>query len=135
MSTQKRQCMIVTKEKNIPSFNLWVHHTKIRQVNWFSYLRSLITSDGRGDREIKRRIAMSRKTSSKIKKILCNPKITVATRLRVWKCYVLLVLKYGSETWTVSKEMENRIIQAEMWFLCRLLRIGWESHTTNEGFN
>jgi len=127
--------MIVTKEKNIPSFNLWVHNTKIKQVNRFSYLGRLITSDGWCDREIKRRIAMSRETFSKIKKILCNPKIPVATRLRVLECYVLPVLKYGSETWTVSKEMENRIIQAEMWFLRRLLRIGWESHTTNEGFN
>jgi len=83
-------------------------------VNWFSYLGSLITSDGRCDREIKRRIAMSRETFSKIKKILCNPKITVTTRLRVLECYVLPVLKYGSETWTVSKKMEKRINAIEM---------------------
>ena len=36
-----------------------VHNTKIKQVNWFSYLGSLITSDGKCDREMKRRIEMS----------------------------------------------------------------------------
>ena len=77
----------------------------------------MITSDGRCDREIKRRIAISRETFSKMKKILCNPKITISTRLRVLECYVLPVLKYVSEKWTVSKEMEKRINAAEIWFL------------------
>nr|XP_027208548.1 uncharacterized protein LOC113802211 [Penaeus vannamei] len=72
VNTKKTDYMIETKEKNIPSFNLWVHNTKI------------------------------------------NPKITVTARLRVLECYVLPVLKYGSETWTVSKKMEKRINAAEM---------------------
>ena len=42
------------------------------------------------------------------------------------------ILKCGIETWTVSKEVEKRINAAEMWFLWRVLRIGWESHTKNE---
>ena len=49
---------------------LLLHNTKIKQVNWFSYLGSLITSDGKYDREIKRRIAVSREAFSKMKKIL-----------------------------------------------------------------
>nr|XP_027219991.1 uncharacterized protein LOC113812322 [Penaeus vannamei] len=69
--------------------------------------KKTVHDNGWCDREIKRRIAKSRETFSKIKKILCNPKITVATRLRVLECCVLPVLKYGSETWTVSKEMEE----------------------------
>ena len=32
---------------------------------------------------------------------------------------------------TLSKEMEKRVNAAEMWFLRRALRLGWESHTTN----
>ena len=48
------------------------------------------------------------------------------------ECYVLPILKYGCETWTVSKEMEKRTNAAEMWFLRRILRICWTSHSTNE---
>jgi len=32
VNTKKTECMIVTKEKNIPSFNLWVHNTKISEL-------------------------------------------------------------------------------------------------------
>ena len=32
----------------------------------------------------------------------------------------------------MSKELEKGINAAEMWFLLRVLRIDWESHTTNE---
>ena len=109
--------MVVTKKRDIPTCNIWVHTTKIKQVNWFSYLGSLITAGSRCDKEIKRRIVMSRETFSKLKKILCNPKITMPTRLRVRECYVLAILKYGCETLTVSTEMAKRIDAAEMWFL------------------
>ena len=56
--TQKRQCMIVTKKRNIPTCNIRVHNTKIKQLKWFSYFGSLITSDSRCEKDIKRRIAM-----------------------------------------------------------------------------
>ena len=132
VNTKKTECMVVTKKRDIPTCNFWVHTTEIKQVNWFSYLGSLITADSRSDKEIKRRIAMSRETFSKLKQILCNPKITIPTRLRVLECFLLPILKYGCETWTVSTEMEKRINAVEMWFLRRILRTGWTSHTTNE---
>ena len=64
--------------------------------------------------------------------VLCNPKITMATRTRVLQCYVLPILKYACESWTISKEMEKRINASEMWFFRRMLRISWTSHTSNE---
>ena len=37
-------------------------------------------------------------------------------------------VRYGC----VSNEIEKRIKAAEMWFLRRISRIGWDSYTTNE---
>ena len=37
---------------------------------------------------------------------------------------MLPILKYGRETWPVSKEIEKRIDAAEMRFLRRILSIG-----------
>ena len=45
---------------------------------------------------------------------------------------MLPIIKYGCETWSASKEMGKRINAAEIWFLRRILRIDWTSHTTNE---
>ena len=57
--------MVVTKKRGIPTSNIWVHTTKITQMNWFNFLGRLITVDSRCDKEIKRRVAMSRETFSK----------------------------------------------------------------------
>ena len=42
------------------------------------------------------------------------------------------VLTYGSECWTVSKNMEKRIEATDMWFLRRMLRIQLVKKISNE---
>jgi len=49
----------------------------------------------------------------------------MTTKLRALECYIMPVLTYASETWTVSTAMEKRFEAAEMWFLRIILD---ESH-------
>ncbi|RUS78482.1 hypothetical protein EGW08_013770 [Elysia chlorotica] len=51
---------------------------------------------------------------------------------KVLRAYVLSVLMYGSECWTISKEREKRLLAIEMWFLRRIFRISWTEKKTNE---
>ena len=39
---------------------------------------------------------------------------------------------YGSETWTISRVMQQKLEAAEMWFLRRMLMIAWTEKKTNE---
>ena len=39
---------------------------------------------------------------------------------------------YGSESWTISREMRNKLKAAEMWFYRRMLRVSWRDRVTNE---
>ena len=48
------------------------------------------------------------------------------------KCYVWSTLLYGSETWTMKKDMINRLEAMEMWILRRMMRIPWTARITNE---
>ena len=64
--------------------------------------------------------------------ILINAKIDITVRLRILKCYIIPILTYGSECWTVSSTMRKRIEASEMWFLRRILRISWTRHVSNE---
>ena len=64
--------------------------------------------------------------------MLCSKKFNIETRKRFLKCYVWSVLTYGSECWTISKNMAKRIEAAEMWFLRRMLRIQWVEKWSNE---
>ena len=56
----------------------------------------------------------------------------MTTKIRVLKGYVWSTLLYGCECWTITKDNENKLEAAEMWFLRRLLRISWKEKKSNE---
>ena len=129
---KKTECMVVSKKLDVPDCQLTVGEREIKQVEKFSYLGSLITSDGRSDSEIKKRIGMSKAIFEKMGKILKNRKLSMKTKLRVLDCYIFSTLTYGSECWTISQTMEKRLQSVEMWFYRRMLRISWTEHMSNE---
>ena len=132
LNSKKTLCMVITKKLVAPRCSLHAEGKSINQVEQFVYLGSLITADGRCDKDITRRIGMAKDAFRRMEKILLNRTISITTRLRVLSCYVIPVLTYGSEGWTISAAMERRIDAAEMWFLRRMLKVTWYSHTTNE---
>ena len=54
------------------------------------------------------------------------------TRNRILQCYVIPILTYGSECWTISPNMERKLEATEMWFHRRMLHISWKDHVTND---
>ena len=131
INIKKTECMVMSKKKDTPVCNLFIHGKQVKQVNSFKYLGSTVTSDGKSDCDIKKRIAIAKDSFSKMSSILKNGKLAMKTRLRVLNCYVFSVLKYGSECWTISKAMENRLQAAELWFYRRMLRLRWTDRVTN----
>ena len=67
-----------------------------------------------------------------MKNLLTNNRISVQTRTRALRTYVWSTLMYGSESWTLTEEMKNKLRAAEMWFYRRMLRISWRDRVTNE---
>ena len=90
------------------------------------------TSDGRNDAEIKIRIGMAKDAFQKMEKVIKNKNITIETRNRILQCYVIPILTYGSECWTISPNMERKLEATEMWFHRRMLHISWKDHVTND---
>ena len=80
----------------------------IKQVEQFNYLGSMLTSDGRCETEIKRRIGIAKKSFKDLSNVLANRKISFDTRKWILKSYVWSVLLYGCETWNRSRNMEER---------------------------
>ena len=48
------------------------------------------------------------------------------------KSYVWSTLLYGSEAWTLSKTLKNRIEAFEMWCYRRMLKIKYTEHVPND---
>ena len=88
LNSKKTVSMVFTRESGVPNCVLRVHNEVIRQEEHFTYLRGELTSDGKSDKEVTKRIAMVKATFSKLKTILINHQISLATTLRILKCYV-----------------------------------------------
>ena len=69
--------MVFSKRKTIPTCNIYLENEKIKQVQEFKYLGSMITSDVRCDQDIKCRIAIAKKTFMEEKNIFTNSKVSI----------------------------------------------------------
>ena len=75
---------------------------------------------------------MAKDTFQTMKTILTNRNIKITTKVRVLKTYVWSVLLYGCECWTINKEIEKELEEAEMWFIRRMMRISWTEKRSNK---
>ena len=132
LNVKKTECMVVSKKSLNPICNLISKGEKIKQVQTFKYLGYMVTSDGRSDTEIRRRIAIAKDSFNKMKPILKNRNILMETKLRVLKAYIWSILLYGCESWNISTDMIKKLQATEMWFIRRMLRISWEEKKTNK---
>ena len=125
--------MVVSKKPNSTKINIAIDGEQIEQVASYMYLGSLITEDGRSEKEIKRRIMIARNTFTNMRTLLSCRGINLKTRLRAIKCYIWPTLFYGADTWTTTKSLLSSLDAFEMWvYRSRVLKISWTEKITNE---
>ncbi len=115
INIKKTKAMVVSKKPNSPKINIAIYGEQIEQVTSYMYLGSLITEDGRSEKEIKRRRMIARATYTNMRTLLSCQGINLKTRLRAIKCYIWPTLFYGAETWTITKSLLSRLDAFEMW--------------------
>uniref|UniRef100_A0A8D8XEA4 Craniofacial development protein 2 n=1 Tax=Cacopsylla melanoneura TaxID=428564 RepID=A0A8D8XEA4_9HEMI len=104
----------------------------LQQVTEYKYLGSLITNDGTSRKEIISRIGQAKCAFNKKKELFTSRSIDLNLRKRLIKTYVWSVALYGSETWTIAKAEQNRLMAFEMWCWRKMQKISWIEHMTNE---
>ena len=115
--------MLVASKTDAHQVRIEVRGRRIEQVSKFSYLGSLITEDCRCEKEIRARIGIAKSTFQRMKGYLTNGKLSIGIRKRAAKTFIWSTLLYGSETWTVSGKMQEKLEAAEMWIWRRILKI------------
>ena len=75
----------------------------IETVTDFILGGSKITADGDCSHEIKRHLLLGRKVMANLDSIFESRDITLATKVRLIKAMVFLVVMYGCESWTIKK--------------------------------
>ena len=114
INKRKTFCITISKKSVSPKCNLDIDGIKIKQVEKFEYLGSLVTSDAKSDQEIKRRIGIAKTAFKGMSNMLTARDINNQTKLRIIKCYIWSAMLYGCEAWTISEAMKKQLEAAEM---------------------
>ena len=77
---------------------------------------------------------MAKKASKDLANILTNRKVKLDIKKRIVNSYVWSILLYGCETWTISKNIEEKLKSLELWFFRRMLKISWLDRQSNKIF-
>ncbi|GFN86839.1 endonuclease-reverse transcriptase [Plakobranchus ocellatus] len=98
--------MVISRQQESPECDIFINKVKLKQTEKFKYLGTIISNDGKTNREISSRTAQAKINFQKMKTILTNKHISIETRKRALQCYIEPVLMYGCEAWTISKQIQ-----------------------------
>ena len=95
-------------------------------VHQFNYLGFTISDNLSLDTEVNQRIGKAATMLDRLTtRVWENPKLTVATKMAVYKACIISTLLYGSETWTTHAKQERKLNSFHMRSLRRILGIIW----------
>ncbi|GFN84650.1 craniofacial development protein 2 [Plakobranchus ocellatus] len=120
LNAKRTECMVISKQSDVPVCNILCKGKGIKQVCTFKYLGFTITPDARCDTEIQKSIALTKDTFTKMKSIFTNINIRFNTKISTMIAYIWSILLYRCECWTLTKDLERRLEAAEMWFIRRI---------------
>ena len=95
MNVGKTKVMRISRQPS--PVKIIIDQKQPENAEYFKYLGSMLTNDGRCTCEIKSRIAMAKAAFSK-KKILFTSKLDLNLRKKLIKCYIWSMALYGAET-------------------------------------
>lgn len=114
------------------SLDTTVENAPVEQVSHFTYLGTVLSSDGTLDRELTVRIQKASGAFKQLYRIWNNRNIFTSTKIRIYKSAVITILIYGSEAWNTTKLRMKRMEVFHQRCLRRILKIRWQNHVKNE---
>ena len=91
----------------------------------FIYLGSIVSKKGGTDEDIQARIGKARQAFAMLRPIWRSTALTAKNKLRILGSNVKAVLLYGSETWRLTKRLEQKLQVFINKNLRNILRIWW----------
>lgn len=89
----------------------------VKRVKTFKYLGSTLADDGELDAEVTHRVQSGWKNWKRVSGVLCDRRMNVKIKGKVYRTVVRPALMYGAETWAAKKTQEKKLDVAEMRML------------------
>jgi len=90
--------MVTSRKPENKTIEIKVDNEILQQVHKFIYLGTEISEEAKSEIEIERRTNIAKEKFSKIAHLLTSMKLKISTKLRIVKCYVYSIFKYGCES-------------------------------------
>ena len=101
-------------------------------IHDFVYLGSAVSDTLSLDAELKRRIGKAATTMTRLtKKAWNNSKLTMHTKIQIYRACVVSTLRYDSESWTLRVRQERKLNAFHMHSLRCILNIAWKDKIPN----
>jgi hypothetical protein len=102
--------------------DLYIEGHKIKKVNNFCYLGSILKQNVTSNVEIEKRINNGRKVIVKLNSLLWSSNILGKTKTLIYKSIGESIMLYGSETWTLNGRQQSKLLATEMEYWRRSAR-------------
>ena len=89
----------------------------LKRVKTFTYLGSTLAEYGELDAEVTHRVQSGWKNWKRVSGVLCDRRMNMKIKGKVYRTVVRPALMYGAETWALKKAQENKLEVAEMRML------------------
>ena len=87
---------------------------KVKRTKNFKYLGSTVSSDGRCDEKVRRRIQAGWMSWRKVSGVLCDRKLSAKVKGKMYKSVVRAAMLYGMETVAVTERKMGKVEFAEL---------------------
>ena len=123
INESKTKVMAIEKIKSNKQMNIQVNGQMLEQVTAFKYVGGILENNGSNEEDIKTKITKGLQTMGRLKKLWRKNSISTNCKLKIYNAIVVPQMTYGSETWTIKKTDENRLLVAEMSCLRQILGV------------
>ena len=126
MEISAEKTKLMTNSANGIQREIKIKGQKLGTVTSFKYLRAVVSDDG-SKPEALSRIAQATAALTKLKPIWRDNNIFLRSKVKLMRFFVISILLYACESWTLTAELEKKTQAFEMRCYRRLL-----NHVTNE---
>ena len=107
----------------------------VKEVSHFKYLGSpVLVTDGRLDVDLRIRKGRAVGWFKHFKKMLGTKHLSLATKVKCYKAYVLPILLFGRECWSLTKKQSQMLERVHSSCLRSILGVRLSDRHTNEHF-
>ena len=135
MKINVKKTEVMKVDDDLTPMKVTVAGETLRQVHSFKYLAAHFNSDASCIEEIKPRLAIGQELIAQLNTLWRywrSRAISSPLKARLIQALIWPIVTYGSEAWTLNKELRGNIEAFEMQCYRRSTKVPYTQHITNE---